>query len=138
MRKIALVACSSKKRPYRSKAEDLYISPLFKLSLEYAIKLQPHDIFILSANHGLLPLEKEIEPYNLTLNRMHTVEVRRWAAMVLGQIRRICEIDETEFIFFAGKRYRKYLIPHLTFYKIPLEGLGIGQQLKALKSKIGE
>lgn len=36
----------------------------------------------------------------------------------------------------AGARYRKYLIPNIRSYSIPLEGLTIGRQLKYLKERI--
>lgn len=62
MRKTVLISCVSKKQKYRAKAQDLYISPLFKLNLEYAQELKPDAIFILSAKHGLLHLDTEIDP----------------------------------------------------------------------------
>ncbi len=68
-KRIVLISCVSQKLPQRAKVKDLYISTLFKFNLKYAEKLKPDDIFVLSAKHGLLPLEKEIEPYNETLNR---------------------------------------------------------------------
>lgn len=36
MARIVLISCVSKKLDRRSKAEDLYISPLFKLNSKYA------------------------------------------------------------------------------------------------------
>jgi hypothetical protein len=40
MRKIVLISCVSKKRSCRSKAKDLYVSPLFRKGLAYAHRLQ--------------------------------------------------------------------------------------------------
>ena len=40
-KKIVLISCASKKLAYKSKAEDLYISTLFRLSFAYAKKLKP-------------------------------------------------------------------------------------------------
>ena len=37
MAKIVLISCVSKKLDHSAKARDMYISPLFKLSLKYAI-----------------------------------------------------------------------------------------------------
>ena len=59
------------------------MSTLFKLNLKYANSLSPDDIYILSAKHGLLDLEQEIEPYELTLNNMGAAETRKWANHVL-------------------------------------------------------
>ena len=137
MRKgIVLNSCASQKQPHRAKARDLYISTLFKLNLNYAEKLKPDEIFILSAKHGLLSLEQEIEPYEQTLNNMRSSEIKVWANRVLEQIKEVCSIDETEFTFLAGDKYRKHLLPHIKNSKIPLEGLRIGQQLQKLKGLV--
>jgi len=135
-KRIVLISCVSQKLPQRAKARDLYVSTLFKLNLRYAEKLRPDDIFVLSAKHGLLPLEKRIEPYEQTLNNMRFGEIKQWANRVLRQIKAVCLIDETEFVFLAGDRYRKYLLPHLKNSQIPLEGLRIGEQLQKLKGLV--
>lgn len=136
-KKVVLISCVSQKASHPAQAKDLYIGTLFKLNLKYAKTLKPDDIFVLSAKHGLLPLEKKIEPYEQTLNNMRTSEIKHWANGVLEQINEICSIDETEFIFLAGEKYRKYLLPHLKTTQIPLEGLRIGKQLQKLKELTG-
>ena len=132
MKKIVLISCVSQKRTYRSKAKDLYISTLFKKNLAYARRLNPDAIYILSAKYGLLDLETEIDPYNLTLNTMSASEIRSWADKVLQQLSQVANLNDDHFIFLAGMKYRKYLLPHLRSYEIPLEGLTIGRQLHAL------
>ena len=132
-KRIVLISCVSKKLTHRAKAKDLYISTLFKLNLKYAEKLNPDDIFILSAKYGLLPLDREIEPYEQTLNNMRSNEIRQWAHLVLEKLNSVCPIDETEFIFLAGDKYRKYLLPHMRHCQSPLNGLRIGEQLQKLK-----
>lgn len=132
-KRIVLISCVSQKLPHRAMARELYISTLFKLNLKYAEKLAPDEIFVLSAKHGLLALEIEIEPYEQTLNNMHSSEIRVWANRVLEQIKGVCSIDDSEFIFLAGDKYRKHLLPHIKNYKVPLKGLRIGKQLQELK-----
>jgi cytoplasmic iron level regulating protein YaaA (DUF328/UPF0246 family) len=119
MRKIVLISCVSKKLSCKAKAEDLYTSPLFKYSLEYAKSLRPDSIFILSAEYGLLPLDKEIEPYNKSLNKMPEKEIKKWADNVTRQLEEQVDLQNDEIIFLAGKKYRNYLIPHIKNYKIP-------------------
>ena len=136
MEKIVLISCVSKKLSKKSKAQDLYISPLFQYNLKYAKSLKPDKILILSAKYGLLNLDEEIEPYNETLNGMNSNEVKEWANSVLNELSKVCDIKKDEFIFFAGDKYRKYLISHINNYKIPLKGLGIGKQLKYLKENL--
>ncbi|KAF0144121.1 MAG: hypothetical protein FD156_2060, partial [Nitrospirae bacterium] len=101
--------------------------------LQYAEKLKPDNIYVLSAKHGLLTLNEEVMPYNQTLNEMSTAEVKSWAARVLPQIKRVSDIENTTYIFLAGDRYRRYLLPTLKDYAIPLRGLRIGEQLSKLK-----
>lgn len=128
-----MISCVSAKLSRRARVRDIYISTLFKLNLKYAEQLRPDEIYVLSAKHGLLSLTDEISPYNLTLNEMTAPEVKAWATDVLRQLRRVSEIDNTKYIFLAGSRYRKYLLPALKDYVIPLEGLRIGEQLSKLK-----
>jgi len=132
-KRIVLISCVSQKLSQRAKAKELYVSTLFKLNLKYAEKLEPDEIFILSAKHGLLSLDQQIEPYEQTLNNMRSGEVKEWASRVFKQISEVCSIDDTEFIFLAGDKYRKYLLPYLKNSLIPLKGLRIGEQLQKLK-----
>ena len=138
MARIVLVSCVSKKLPHKAKAKDLYVSSLFKYCLKYSESFNPDKVFILSAEHGLLGLEQEIEPYNRTLNNMPAREIRVWAEDVLAQLRKVFDLDKDEFIFLAGRKYRKYLIPHIRNYKVPLESLSIGKQLKYLKDAVSK
>lgn len=132
-KRIVLISCVSKKRTHSAKGKDLYISPLFNLNLKYARKLNPDAIFILSAKYGLLDLEREVSPYEQTLNNMRVDEIKQWADCVIEEIRQISDIEETEFVFLAGEKYRKYLLPHIKNVQIPLKGLPIGKQLQRLK-----
>jgi cytoplasmic iron level regulating protein YaaA (DUF328/UPF0246 family) len=136
MKKITLISCVSKKLENKARAEDLYISNLFKLSLEYARKQNPDDIFILSAKYGLLALDDEIEPYDETLNTMKINQRKNWAREVVKQLKAKADLDKDHFIILAGKKYREFLTSHLKSYEIPLEGLSIGKQLKFLKNKV--
>lgn len=135
MKKIILISCVSKKRDQKSRARDLYISPLFKKNLNYAQKILPDQIFILSAKYGLVGLDDEIEPYDLTLNTMSAREIKRWAAGVLRQLAEKSDLQHDHFVFLAGAKYRKYLIPHLAHVEVPLEGLSIGKQLQRLSEE---
>ncbi|MBN2385562.1 MAG: hypothetical protein JXB85_00980 [Anaerolineales bacterium] len=132
MKRIILISCVSKKRPYRAKAKDLYISALFRKNLAYAQRLNPDAIYILSAKYGLVDLETEIDPYDLTLNTISAELIKKWAVYVLHQLSAVADLRQDHFIFLAGMKYRKYLLPHLASYVIPLEGLPIGKQLQYL------
>ena len=136
MKKYVLISCVSKKLHHKSKAQDLYVSPLFKKNLQYGKTLNPDKIFILSAKYGLLRLNEEIEPYDKTLNKMRSNEIKEWANSVLNQLKKSTDIENDEFIFLAGNNYRKFLLPHLKNCKIPMQGLRIGKQLQWLSKRI--
>lgn len=125
-----------KKLDHEAKAENLYVSSYFIKNLQYAKSLNPDKIFILSAKYGLLKLDEKVEPYDKTLNKMKINEVREWAHYVLSQLRNVSDLDNDEFIFLTGEKYRKFLIPHIKNYEIPMLGLGIGKQLQWLKEKV--
>ncbi len=133
MATVVFISCVSKKLNKKAKAQDLYISPLFKLNLAYAKQLKPNKIFILSAKHGLLGLNDVITPYDTTLNKMHDRERRKWGARVIEQLQGKVNLQKDTFIFLAGGRYRKYLMPHMSHVEIPMIHLGIGKQLQFLK-----
>ena len=133
MRRVVLISCVSKKLPHEARAEDLYISPLFKFNLRYAKQLKPDAIYILSAKHGVLELDVTIEPYNITLNEMRVAEKRAWSQKVLEQLAMHADLQRDHFVFLAGQNYRKYIVPSLSSFEAPLEGLRIGRQLQKLK-----
>ncbi len=136
MKTIVFISCSSKKLPHKAKAKDLYISPLFQKSLEFAYSLNPDNIFILSAKHGLVSLEQKLEPYNETLNKMTTLENKKWAKVVEKQLRG--EVNSSDkVIFLAGKKYRRHFEKLFKKLEVPMEGLSIGKQLQYLNNKIG-
>ncbi len=136
MKTIVLISCVKQKQNRKCKAEDLYISPFFRKNLAYAKSLKPDKIFILSAKYGLLPLTKEIDTYDLTLNNFKTKKLKEWAESALSQLRQQADLDKDKFIFLAGDRYRKYILPNIKYYEMPLKGLGIGKQLQYLTNNI--
>lgn len=134
MSKTVLISCSSKKSSVKSSVRNIYTSSLFKKSLAYAELLDPDNIFVLSAKYGLIGLDEEIEPYNQTLNSMTKSERKDWADQVISRLEEKVDLQKEQIIFFAGKKYREFLIPKIRNYQVPLGGLGIGEQLASLKS----
>ncbi len=135
---IVLISCASQKLGSPAPARELYISSLFRKSLKYAAALYPDAIYVLSAKHGLLSLEKVVEPYDLTLNQLSMHEVKRWAESTVEQLKQVANLASDRFIFLAGKRYRRFIVPHVGYSEIPLQDLAIGKQLQFLKAAINE
>ena len=147
MEKIILISCGSKKMNKRTKAKDMYQSPLFKNSLEYALKLNPDKIFILSALYGLLDLEKEIEPYDVTIsnvskqNRLKKPQLKvlnksektEWGKKIIEKLTTFSNIEKDVFIILAGLEYLKPIIPYLNNVEQPLKGIGLFDRISHLK-----
>lgn len=62
----------------------------------------------------------------------------RPAGGVLKQLSEQTDIEKDHFVFLAGMKYRKYLIPHITSFEVPLEGMPIGKQLHYLSEQGNE
>jgi hypothetical protein len=139
MSHIALIACASQKREDPAPARDLYESALFRKSLAYAEEvLEPDAVFVLSAEHHLLPLDQEVAPYDETLNNMSADEVRAWSKTVLEELEQVADPENDRFTILAGQTYRKHLTPHLSHAEVPMEGLRIGEQLRFLNEAVDD
>ncbi|HAS8547655.1 TPA: DUF6884 domain-containing protein [Vibrio vulnificus] len=136
MKKIFLISCVSKKQDIKSKASELYTSPLFKLNYKYAMTQTPDAIYILSAEYGLVKTDEEIAPYDKTLNKMKSSEIKIWASQILDSLKKLENVNQCEFVILAGEKYRRYITSELPNHTIPLEGLGIGKQLQKLNALI--
>ena len=121
-------------------AKDLYQSPLFKKSLDYAtdvLKISEELIFVLSAEHHLLLFDRCVMKYDKTLNNFTVSQRKAWADEVWCQLSIRFDKD-TRYIMLAGKNYYQYLIcnSRITNFELPLENNGIGRRLSILKSAI--
>ncbi len=148
MKTIILISCASKKLPVKARAKDLYISPLFRFSLEYAYSLKPDKIFILSALHHLLDLEAVIEPYDVTLSNvprskrkpglkvLNATEKIVWGKKVIAMLQKHANLQNDRFILLAGIEYLKPIQPYIRNLDNRLSGLSQGVRLKYLKDHI--
>lgn len=134
MNRVFLVSCVAGKTSKASPAADLYTSAWFVKARAF-VEATGDPWFILSAEHGLLPPEQVIEPYERTLNTMSTADRRSWAQMVREQMEENLP-DVGEVVVLAGNRYRENLMPYLrgrySKVTVPMEGLTIGRQLSWL------
>ncbi|MBP1949890.1 DUF6884 domain-containing protein [Virgibacillus litoralis] len=140
MRRIALISCTKSKQAYPCQAKKMYrTSNLFTKAVSYIEKQEYDDWFILSAKHGLLNKETLIDPYDITLLSMNAKQRKDWSHNVFFQLR---TLSDCEFDFYAGSKYREYLIPLLKkedfICRIPLQGLPIGKQLQYYKQALND
>lgn len=132
--KVVIISCVKRKMQIKSKAKEFYKGPLFKNSLCVANKLDADKIFILSAKHHLLDLEKEIEPYSLTLKNFTKQEKKIWGDTVINQLKKIADLNIDTFIILAGKEYLTPLKPHITNLEDFLGDRSYGERTHYLKS----
>jgi hypothetical protein len=128
---LVIVACGSRKTQLpQAPAGQLYIGGYHVACRRAAAVLTtPDRILILSALHGLLPLDRVIAPYELRMGQPGSVTpdvLRRQAAQL--QL-----VDEARVIVLAGAAYTaaaRQVWPHAT---APLAGVGgLGHQLARL------
>ena len=135
---IHLVSCVSIKNENPCPAGTLYRSPWFEKARAYVLT-QGGPWYILSAEHGLVHPDTVIEPYDRTLNTMGVDDRRAWAERVKDQVRRQ-GLSPERFVVLAGQRYREFLLDFLNGRSesvvVPMEGLGIGQQLRWLNQSM--
>ena len=78
----------------------------------------------------------KVEIISEKAHKMTNKEVKEWSNDIINQLKKVIDLSNDEIIFLAGEKYRKYLIPIIKNYKIPLKGLSIGKQLKYLKERV--
>jgi hypothetical protein len=142
MAKIVLLSCTKSKLDKPAPAKDMYSpSPMFQKTKEYGENLKPDKMFILSAKYGLLPMDKQIEPYDLTLKTMKKDEKDKWGETVKTQMSKAGVNPQSDkFIFLTGSEYMKPLesfIPSENIEK-PMDGKRMGERLSWLNSQINK
>lgn len=140
MAKIVLLSCTKSKLDKPAPAKDMYSpSPMFQKTKAYGETLKPDKMFILSAKYGLLPMDKQIEPYDLTLKTMKADEKSKWGDTVKQQMSQAGVNPQSDkFVFLTGSEYMKPLaefIPEENVEK-PMEGKRMGERLSWLNSQV--
>lgn len=137
MTKIALVSCAKLQTNATCPAQDLYTSPVFRATRQYAERFAD-DWFVLSAEYGLVHHAQVIAPYNRILTSLTRVERQAWTDDIIRQSTAAIPKDAA-IIVLAGEDYVKGLIASLTerghSVQLPLGRLRIGQRIQWLKSQ---
>ena len=140
MARIVLLSYTKAKLDKPSPAQELYSpSPMFQKTKAYGETLKPDKTFILSAKHHLVPMEKELEPYDLTLKNMKKDEKEQWGETVISQMNdRGIKPESDTFIFLAGSEYIKPLKDHIPEENIenPMQGKRMGERLSWLNKQV--
>jgi hypothetical protein len=128
---IYLVSCVDKKLEHNAPASELYISQWFFRARGY-VRATGCPWYILSAKHHLLDPGRIIEPYNERLKGKPIAARKQWAINVFDSLPKVMEPSDMV-VLLAFNDYREFLVPLLRGASIkidiPMQGLGIGQQL---------
>jgi len=137
MKSIVLLMCGKNKLSQKAKAKDLYLSPRFQKSIEYAKTITDYsNIYVLSAKHGLLGLEQEITPYDKSIYEMSVQEKKAWADMVIKSLSNISNLKEDKYIFLTDDDYSEYLLPFLVYFELPLKGILQDEHINFFNNKL--
>lgn len=114
-KKVVLLSCAEKKLTSKSKARDLYSASLnFKNILNKVEADSPDYIFIVSAKHGLVELDQELEPYDFTINDLNEKEKKEWAKQITKKLKEFkINLDNDEFFPILIEEYLNPLKPYL-------------------------
>lgn len=111
MRNVYLITCTRTKSSSKTFAKQLYKSPAFQASRKVAEKYG--DLwFILSAKHGLVSPEDQIEPYDLSLISLSHLQRNNWAMSVFQELLPKLSHDD-QITILGDDLYANYLAPFL-------------------------
>ena len=130
---VILIGCVKRKLSTAASAKDLYVSPLFRKGRTYA-ESAGVPWFILSAEHGLVAPDDDLEPYDLRLSATSREYRRVWGARVVGTLREaLGSLDGLYVEVHAGSAYadaiREGLRSEGARVAEPLAGLKLGPRL---------
>lgn len=141
--RIAILSCSASKLTTRAPAKDLYTGALFKLARQLA-ELVADRFVILSARHGVVRSDRELDPYDTSLR---DVDRKVWAGQAGNALHQELGSELTqhkgtrggEVLCLASAPYLEGLsIYGFRDWAKPLKGLGIGHQKAVLKRLIAQ
>ena len=134
--KIGLVGCTKSKLDHRAAARDLYApSAMFRARVAY-VERTCDEWLILTAKHGLVGPDDELDPYDVTLVSAGTKRKHEWARGVVAELqRRSGDLRGTSFEIHAGRDYWGFgladdLLHAGAGVAIPAAGLSQGRQLQ--------
>ena len=128
-----IVSCGKAKQRGPCQAGKMYTGSYSKGCLRWALSVTDwHNVFIMSAKYGLLPLSKIIAPYDITWGDVGCADVR-----TIKQQAQDMKI-KSPVVMVGGSRYRKIAEQVWDVVHAPLIGIGgMGHQLAWLKNNRG-
>ncbi len=137
--RVGLVGCAKTKRDLPAKCRELYKSPLFVACLAHAERICD-ETYVVSAAHGLLPLDETVSPYDRTLRELPKKERLAWGSRVADAIQARFARLPLELLVLTGLEYAAPILSAAHRYpwtfETPLAKKSIGQRLAWLRSQV--
>lgn len=145
--KVALVGCGARKLPGRHPARSLYTGSLFRAALAHAERTAD-EVLILSALHGVVAPNDELEAYDVRLESYRRHERELWAHRVMMALGALYPGLHVELTVYAGATYADAFEWGLQWrgascgfrlvnYRLPLGRLQVGERLAWFKRERG-
>ena len=134
--RIVLLCSANRKTPHPAPAIELYRSGFFRLGRSYAWTLEPQQIFILSALHGLVPADQELTPYPETMSELGRGEVNLWANSIVQALAEKVDLPKYEVFVLGLRRFAQPIFKQLPQGQAPLVGMTMPQALNWLREKV--
>jgi len=133
--RVALLGCGKAKLDRPAPAAQLYTGSLFRQALRSS-EGRFDERYVLSALHGLVALDKELEPYELALQSLRRREREAWGGRVAHHLASLFAGLGVALTFLCGRDYAaevRWHLPRTWTVLEPLRGLGLGPRLAMLK-----
>ncbi len=132
--RLLILACSQRKRPAPAPALELYDGPAYRV-VRRALRNGVHDVevWVLSAEHGLIPADQVIAPYDHRLTRDRAIELAIPVSHVLADL---WQREWDDVYIEAGKLYQSLISVAMTWSgsrQVRWSGGPIGKRMQALK-----
>lgn len=134
---VVLISCSKSKLTHRAPARELYTGQLFRKAVAWAER-NSHQWFVVSALHGLVKPDQELDPYDFTVkDRRGARERESWAHIAASDLNSYVS-KNSHAVLIMPNLYRRFIQPelqrHAITYENPVAGMAIGQQMHWLDS----
>ena len=143
LRRIGLIGCSKTKlaeaesNPEKEfPADVMYIGRNYMRSVNEGVKyFGCEDYMILSGKYGLLKKTDRIRYYNCYLAKEKVSYRRTWSQKVYTKLyEKIMDLNDVQFVFFAGKAYYEFLENRLNCITLLFNGQNISFAIKEERS----
>jgi len=132
--RLLILACSQRKRPAPAPALELYDGPAYRV-VRRALRNGVHDVevWVLSAEHGLIPANQVIAPYDRRLTRARAIELAIPISRVLTNL---WQREWDDVYIEAGRLYQSLISVAMTWSgarPVRWSAGAIGKRMQALK-----